>query len=147
MIPFAIPLALKTLPWRLIGLAAGVLAVLLCLWGLYSLIWQKGYDAADQKWKDAQESAEAKAQTDSWALVGNINEIDATATAAKTETSKIEVKYRDRIIRTAVDVYRDRPDCRPPAELWRENDEYARDLAAASGLGVSALSGREGAGQ
>lgn len=147
MIPFALPLALKTLPWRLIGIGAGVIAILLALWGVYSHVWHKGYDKANAEWNERQRAAEAKAQADSWALVGNINEIDATATAAKTETSKIEVKYRDRIIRTAVDVYRDRPDCRPPAELWRANDDYARDLATASGLGVSALSGREGAGQ
>lgn len=140
----AIALRLLLTYWKQLLAGIGVIGA---LWWAYSAVYGRGYDAADQEWKAVQEAAEAKAQTDSWALVGNINEIDATATAAKTETSKIEVKYRDRIIRTAVDVYRDRPDCRPPAELWRANDEYARDLAAASGLGVSALSGREGAGQ
>lgn len=122
--------------------ALGGIAVLVALWWAHSAIYSAGYDKANAEWTERQRAAEAEAQADSWALVGNINEIDATATVAKAETSKIEVKYRDRIIRTAVDVYRDRPDCRPPAELWRANDDYARDLATASGLGVSALSGR-----
>ena len=136
MIPFAIPLALKTLPWRLIGLAAGVLAVLLCLWGLYSLIWQKGYDAADQKWKDAQESAEAKAQTDSWALVGNINEID---TSTQQTVEKIRAVPRDKPRTIAIEVARDLPCLRVPDRLLDATNQYTSDLAAASGHRVIAV--------
>lgn len=136
MIPFAIPLALKTLPWKWIGIGAGVLAVLLCLWGLYSLIWQKGYDAADQKWKDAQESAEAKAQTDSWALVGNINEID---TSTQQTVEKIRAVPRDKPRTIAIEVARDLPCLRVPDRLLDATNQYTSDLAAASGHRIDAV--------
>ena len=125
---------------------AGV-GVLLALWWAYSAIYDSGVSAERNRWEARQRAAEAKTQADSWALVGDINAIDASVTAGKAETTRIEVKYRDRIIRTAVDVYRDRPDCRVPDGLWRANDEYADQLGAVAKLGVLVLRAPDEAGQ
>lgn len=147
MIPFAIPLALKTLPWKWIGIGAGVLAALLALWWLYSAIYDAGASSVQKKWDDAVRAAKAKAQADSWALVGDINQIDTSVQAGKTATTRLEVKYRDRIVRTAVDVYRDRPGCRAPDGLWRANDQLAGEYATVAKLGVLVLRSPDATGQ
>ena len=111
------------------------------------MIWLAGYDKANAEWEARQRAAEAEAQADSWELVGNINDIDTSVAAGKAETTKAEVKYVPKIIRTAVPFYRDNPVCRPPDGLWRANDEYADNLAAASRLSVGVLLPADEAGQ
>jgi len=130
MIPFAIPLALRALPWRWIGLGIGVLAVLLCLWGVYSLIWQRGYDAADQEWKAAQEAAQAKAAADTKLLNDAIAEIDQGITIDLEAINAVRTVYRDRVRTIAVDRYRDR-DCSLPDGLLGEVNRAASAYAAA----------------
>ncbi len=140
MIPFAIPLALKTLPWRWIGLGIGVLAVLLCLWGLYSLVWQRGYDAADQEWKAAQEAAQAKAAADTKLLNDAIAEIDAGIAIDMEAIENVRVVYRDRVRTIAQDVYRDNPECAIPSRLLGDINAAAQGYAAAaSGTGGAAV--------
>lgn len=129
---------------RILIYIGAAIAVLLALWGLYSHVWHKGYDAADQKWKAAQRAAEAKAAADSWALVGNINEID-TSTQQKVE--KIRAVPRDKPRTIAIEVARDLPCLRVPDRLLNSTNQYTRDLAAASGhriVAVPAADGTEG---
>jgi hypothetical protein len=136
MIPFAIPLALKTLPWKWIGIGAGVLAVLLCLWGLYSLIWQKGYDAADQEWKVAQQAAQAKAAADTKLLNDAIAEIDQSITI---DMEAIRHVPRDKPRTIAIEVARDLPCLYVPDRLLNATNQYTHDLATASGHRLEAV--------
>lgn len=140
----AIALRLLAAYWR--QLLAG-LGVVLALWWLYATVYDRGYDKANAEWTARQQAAQAQAQADSWELVDIFAAVDASVAAAKSETAKSEVKFRDRIIRTAVDVYRDNPVCRPPDSLWRANDQYAADLAAIAKLGVVTVQPFDGAGQ
>jgi hypothetical protein len=147
MIPFAIPLALKTLPWRWFMYGAAALAVLLACWWVVDAIGDSREEKVRAEYEAAQRAAEAKAQADSWALVGDINAIDASVTAGKANTKKAEDRYAAVIQGEAAVFYLANPDCRPPYRLWWANDQLARELATASGLSVSALSGDQGAGQ
>lgn len=119
MIPFAIPLALKTLPWKWIGIGAGVIAVLLGLWWLVDSIGDAREEKVRAEYEAAQRAAEAKAQADSWTLVGNINDIDTSLSADFAQTQQTRTIYRDRIRTVAVDVYRDRQ-CDLPAGVWSD---------------------------
>ena len=123
--------------------AAGVIAVLLALWAAYSAIWQSGYDEADAKWKDAQRAAEAKAQADSWTLVGDINAIDATV--AKT-VETIRYVPRDKPRTVAVEIARDLPCLHVPDRLLDATNQYTRDLAAAAGHRVIPVPSPDAAG-
>jgi len=105
--------------WPWLRYVAGGIAVLIALGWLYSAVWNRGYEAADDKWKAAQRAAEAKAQADSWALVGNINALDVSLSADMAETQKARTLYRDRIRTVAVDVYRDRQ-CDLPDSVWND---------------------------
>ena len=120
--------------WFMYG--AGVIAVLLCLWGVYSHVWHKGYDKANAEWTERQRAAEAKAQTDSWALVGNINEID---TSTQQTVEKIRAVPRDKPRTIAIEVARDLPCLHVPDRLLDATNQYTSDLAAASGHRVIAV--------
>jgi hypothetical protein len=135
MIHFAIPLVLKTLPWRWIGIGAGVIAVLLCLWGVYSHVWHKGYDKANAEWTERQRAAEAKAAADTKLLQDAIAEIDTNITVDMEAINAIRTIYRDKVVYKAVDVYRDRPDCRIPDGLRAQINAAASDYAATARSG------------
>ena len=132
---------------RILMYAAGAIAVLLALWWAVSGLVNHGRMLERAEWQARQRDAEAKAQADSWALVGDINQIDTSVQAGKTATTRLEVKYRDRIVRTAVPFYRDNPHCRAPDGLWRANDEYADQLGAVAKLPVGTLRGPDEAGR
>jgi hypothetical protein len=139
MIPFAIPLALKTLPWKWIGIGAGVIAVLLCLWGVYSHVWHKGYDKANAEWTERQRAAEAKAAADTKLLQEAIAEIDTGVTLDLEAIANVRTVWRNKVVYKAVDVYRDRPDCRIPDGLRAEINAAAGEYAAVAGTGNAAL--------
>jgi flagellar biosynthesis regulator FlaF len=138
MIPFAIPLALKTLPWRWIGIGAGVIAVLLALWGVYSHVWHKGYDKANAEWTERQRAAEAKAAADTKLLNDAIAEIDQSITVDMEAINAIRTVYRDRVRTIAVDRYRDR-DCALPDGLRAQINAAAGDYAATARTGNAAV--------
>lgn len=139
MLPFAIPLALKTLPWRWIGIGAGVIAVLLVLWGVYSHVWHKGYDEANAEWTERQRAAEAKAAADTQLLHDALAEIDTGITIDMEAINAVRTVYRDRVRTIAVDRYRDR-DCALPDGLLSDiNAAAASYAAAASGTGGPAV--------
>lgn len=97
----------------------GVIGVLLALWWAYSAIYDAGAASVQKKWDDAVRAAEAKAQADSWALVGDINQIDTSLSADFAETQKTRTIYRDRIRTVAVDRYLNR-DCDLPDGVWND---------------------------
>jgi len=138
MIPFALPLALKTLPWRWIGIGAGVIAVLLALWGVYSHVWHKGYDKANAEWTERQRAAEAKAAADTKLLNDAIAEIDTSITVDMEAINAIRTVYRDRVRTIAVDRYRDR-DCALPDGLRAQINAAAGDYAATARSGNTAV--------
>lgn len=143
-------LAALRLAWtfrRYIAIAAGVIALIGALWWLRSAVWHAGYDKANAEWEARQRAAQAQAQADSWEIVGKFGEIDGSVTTIHQETAKAEIIYVPKIIRTAVEFYRDNPVCRPPDRLWRANDDYAAELARSAGIGTSPLRGDKDAGQ
>jgi hypothetical protein len=97
---------------------AGV-GVLLALWWLVSALVDHGRSLERAEWEARQRAAEAKAQADSWNLVGDINAIDVSLSADFAETQKTRTIYRDRIRTVAVDRYVDR-DCDLPASVWND---------------------------
>lgn len=113
--------------WFIYG--AGVIAVLLCLWGVYSHVWHKGYDKANAEWTERQRAAEAKAAADTKLLQDAIAEIDTNLTVDLEAIANVRTRWRDKVIYTAVDVYRDNPDCRIPAGLLSEINAAAGDYA------------------
>jgi len=126
-------------PQRFAGIAADGIIILLvggALWAVHSHIWHAGYDKANAEWEARQQAAQAQAQADSWEIAGKFGEI-----------AKAEIIYVPKIIRTAVEFYRDNPVCRPPDRLWRANDDYAAELARSAGIGTSPLRGDKDAGQ
>jgi hypothetical protein len=140
MIPFALPLALKTLPWRWIGIGAGVIAVLLCLWGVYSHVWHKGYDKANAEWTERQRAAEAKAAADTAAPHAAIAEIDTSITVDLEAIANVRTIYRDKVRTVALDVYRDNPACDVPRGLLEQINAAASGYAAAvTGTGGPAV--------
>ena len=132
----AIALRLLLTYWRqlLIGLA-----VVGALWWAYSAVWHRGYDAADRKWNKAQEAAAAKAAADTKLLQDAITAIDEGITIDMEAISNVRTVYRDKIQFKAVDIYRNRPECRLTDELRNDINKYATELARTSGLGVSPL--------
>lgn len=132
---------------RYIAIGAGILAVLGLLWWAVSALVDHGRSLERAEWEARQRAAQAKAQDDSWEIVGAFGEIDTRTNVVHQETGKAEIIYVPKIIRTAVEFYRDNPVCRPPAGLWRANDEYAAQLSTASGIGLGSLRGPEDAGQ
>lgn len=141
---FAIGLLIKLLlrwgvPQRFAGIAADAIVVLLiggAVWGVHSHIWNAGYDARKAEDDAAQQAAQAEAQADSLEIVDAFSIQDAEAQAALVSTKAAEIRYVEKIIRTAVEFTRDNPSCRFPDRVWRESDEYADELARASGLGI-----------
>ena len=80
MIPFAIPLVLKNLPWRWIGAAAGVIAVLLACWWIVDAIGDSREEKVRAQYEAAQRAAEANAAADTKLLQDPIPEIDTGIT-------------------------------------------------------------------
>lgn len=116
--------------WFIYG--AGVIAVLLGLWGVYSHVWHKGYDKANAEWTERQRAAEAKAAADTKLLQDAIAEIDTNLTVDLEAIANVRTRWRDKVIYTAVDVYRDNPDCRVPFGLLGEINAAASGYAAAA---------------
>lgn len=112
-----------------------------------SSLIEHGRELERAEWKARQQAAQAKAQADSWEIVGKFGEIDTSVATIHQETAKAEIIYVPKIIRTAVEFYRDNPVCRPPDRLWRTNDEYAAELARSAGISTSPLRGDKDAGQ
>jgi hypothetical protein len=135
MIPFAIPLALKTLPWRWIGIGAGVIAVLLALWWVVDSIGDSREEKVRAEYDAAQRVAEAKAAADTKLLNDAIAEIDQSITIDLEAINAVRTVYRDRVRTIAIDRYRDR-DCALPDGLLGEVNRAAQGYAAAaSGTG------------
>ncbi len=121
---------------RILMYAVAAIAVLLALWWALSAIYDAGAASVQKKWDDAVRAAEAKAQADSWALVGDINQIDATV--AKT-VETIRYVPRDKPRTVAVEVARDLPCLHVPDRLLNATNQYTRDLATAAGHRVIPL--------
>jgi len=115
--------------WLAIG--AGVIAVLLALWGVYSHVWHKGYDKANAEWTERQRAAEAKAAADTAALNAAIAEIDTSITVDLEAIANVRTRWRDKVLYKAVDVYRDNPDCRIPFGVLSDINAAASSYAAA----------------
>jgi len=140
MIHFAIPLALKTLPWRWIGIAAGVIAVLLACWWVVDSIGDSREEKVRAEYDAAQRAAEAKAAADTKLLQDAIAEIDTGITVDLEAIANVRTRWRDKVIYKAVDVFRDNPDCRIPGSLLGEINSAASGYAAAvTGAGNAAV--------
>ncbi len=137
MIPFAIPLALKTLPWKWIGIGAGVLAVLLALWATYSAIYDAGAASVQKKWDDAVRAAEAEAAADTKLLNEAIAEIDTSVTIDMEAINAVRTVYRDKVRTVAIAA--DRPDCAVADGLLSQINAAAGDYARAAGAGSPAV--------
>jgi len=121
-----------------IFLGAGVIAVLLALWGVYSHVWHKGYDKANAEWTERQRAAEAKAAEDTRLLNEAIAEIDTGITIDMEAINAVRTVYRDRVRTIAVDRYRDR-DCALPDRLRAEINAAASEYAATARSGNAAV--------
>jgi hypothetical protein len=131
MIPFAIPLVLKNLPWRLIGIGAGVIAVLLACWWAVDAIGDSREEKVRAEYDAAQRAAEAKAAADTKLLQSAIAEIDTGITVDMEAIANVRTRWRDKVIYKAVDVYRDNPGCRVPFGLLSDINAAASGYAAA----------------
>jgi hypothetical protein len=147
---FLIKLLLRWgVPQKFASIAAdGIVLFLIAgaLWAVHSHIWHAGYDAANAEWQARQQAVQAKAQADSWKLVGDIHQIDTTLIQT---VEKIREVPRDKPRYVAVEVARDLPCLRFPDRLLDATNQYTRDLAAASGhriLTVPAADGTQGRG-
>ena len=138
MIPFAIPLVLKTLPWRWIGIGAGVIAVLLACWWAVDSIGDVREEKVRAEYTEAQRAAEAKAAADTKLLQDAIAEIDTGITVGMEAINAIRTVYRDRVRTIAVDRYRDR-DCALPDGLRAQINAAAGDYAATARSGNAAV--------
>ena len=138
MIPFAIPLALKTLPWRWIGIGAGVIAVLLALWWVVDSIGDSREESVRAEYEAAQRAAEAKAAADTLILQDHMAGIDTGITIDMEAINAVRTVYRDRVRTIAVDRYRDR-DCALPDRLRAEINAAAGDYAATARSGNAAV--------
>jgi hypothetical protein len=138
MIPFAIPLVLKTLPWKWIGIGAGVIAVLLACWWAVDAIGDSREEKVRAEYDAAQRAAEAKAAADTIQLQDAMAGIDANITIDMEAINAIRTVYRDRVRTIAVDRYRDR-DCALPDGLRAEINAAAGDYAAAARPGGPAV--------
>ena len=146
MIPFAIPMALKALPWRAILIGAGVLAVLFAVWRGVDAIGDAREEKVRAEWDASVRAAEAKAAADTAALVGDISIIDTTTMQT---VEKIREVPRDKPRTVAVEVTRDLPCLHVPDRLLNAANEYTNNLAAASGhrvIPVPAADAAEGRG-
>lgn len=136
MIPFAIPMALKALPWKLIGLAAGAIAVALAVWWLVDSIGDAREEKVRAEWDAAVRAAEAKAAADTVLLQDAIAEIDTDVAINMEAVEHVRTIYRDRIRTVAVDHYRDR-DCILPDGMLGSINAAAGDYARAAGGSVA----------
>jgi hypothetical protein len=136
MIPFAIPLALKTLPWKWIGIGAGVIAVLLACWWVVDSIGDSREEKVRAEYEAAQRAAEAKAAADTKLLNDAIAEIDTSITV---DLEAIRHVPRDKPRTIAIEVTRDLPCLHVPDRLLDATNEYTRNLATASGHRVEAV--------
>lgn len=134
MIPFAIPMALKALPWKWIGIGIAALAVLFALWRVVDAIGDAREEKVRAEWDAAVRAAEAKAAADTVLLQGAIAEIDAGVTTDLEAINAVRVVYRDKIRTVAIAA--DRPDCVIVDELRGQiNAAAAAYAAAAAGPG------------
>jgi len=126
--------------WAWLKYVLIAVACLLALWWLYSAVWQRGYDAADEKWKDAQRAAEAKAAADTKLLNEAIAEIDTGITIDMEAVANVRTIYRDKVRTIAVDTYRGSTACDVPGGLLEQINAaaqgYASAAASASGSAV-----------
>ena len=116
--------------WFMYG--AGVIAVLLGLWCVVDSIGDSREEKVRAVYDAAQRAAEAKAAADTKLLNDAIAEIDTNITADMEAVTNVRTLWRDKVIDTAVDVYRDNPDCRIPAGLLGEINAAASGYAAAA---------------
>ncbi len=141
MIPFAIPLALKTLPWKWIGIGVGALVLIGMLWwaisATYSAIYDAGAASVQKKWDDAVRAAEAKAAADTALLNEAIAEIDTSVTIDMEAINAVRTVYRDKIRTVAIAA--DRPDCAIADGLRAQINAAASDYATAAGAGNAAV--------
>ena len=137
MIPFAIPLALKTLPWKWIGIGAGAIAVLLALWWAVSGLVNHGRVLERAEWEARQRAAEAKAAQDTIQLQDAMAGIDAGVAIELEAIENVRVVYRDKIRTVAIAA--DRPDCVIADGLRAQINAAASDYAAAAGAGNAAV--------
>jgi hypothetical protein len=131
MIPFAIPLALKALPWKWIGVGVAAIAVLLAVWWVVDSIGDSREEKVRAEYEAAQRAAEAKAAADTKLLQDAIAEIDTGITIDMEAINAVRTVYRDRVRTVAVDRYRDR-DCSLPDGLLGEVNAAAKGFAAAA---------------
>lgn len=115
---------------RILIYVGAAIAVLLAMWGLYSHVWHKGYDAADAEWNARQRAAEAKAAADTKLLQDAISEIDASVTTDMEIINAVRVVYRDKIRTVAIAA--DRPDCALADGLREQINSAATAYAAAA---------------
>jgi hypothetical protein len=139
MIPLAIPLALKALPWRWIGIGAGVIAVLLACWWAVDAIGDSREEKVRAEYDAAQRTAEAKAAADTKLLQSAIAEIDTNITIGMEAINAVRTVWRDKVVYKAVDVFRDNPACRVPDGLLSEINAAASDYARAARPGGAAV--------
>ncbi len=133
MPPFLIPiLAFIRANWPWLKYATGAIVLLLALWWAYSAIYHKGYDAASAACEARQRAAEAKAAADTAALQSAMADIDTNLTVDMEAINAVRTIYRDKVVYTAVDVYRDRPDCHLPDGLLQQVNAAASGYAAAA---------------
>ena len=132
----AIALRLLLTYWKQLLAGIGVIGA---LWWAYSAVYGRGYDAADQEWKAAQEAAEAKAAADTRLLQDAIAEIDTNLTADMEAVTNVRTLWRDRVLYKAIDVFRDNPDCRIPDGLRAEINAVAGEYAAVAGAGSATV--------
>ena len=123
--------------WFIYG--AGVIGVLLALWGVYSHVWHKGYDKANAEWTERQRAAEAKAAADTAALNAAIAEIDTNITVDLEAIANVRTIYRDKVRTVALDVYRDNPACDVPGRLLEQINAAAGEYAAIARSGNAAV--------
>lgn len=131
----AIALRLLLTYWK--HLLAG-LGVVLALWGAYSAVYSRGYDAADNEWKARQQAAQAKAAADTAKLQTYIAAIDTGITIDMEAINVVRTVFRDKIRTVAIAA--DRPDCAIADSLRGQiNAAAAAYGAAATGASGAAV--------
>lgn len=123
--------------WFMYG--AGVIAVLLCLWGVVDSIGDSREEKVRAVYDAAQRAAEAKAAADTKLLNDAIAEIDTNITADMEAVNAVRTIYRDKVVYKAIDVFRDNPDCRIPDGLRAEINAVAGEYAAVAGAGSATV--------
>ena len=126
--------------WKPIVCAAAIVVV---AW----LSHNHGYDRAAARCAAAAEKAEDQAAADSAAIVEDYAAVDLGALTTLQAIERVRTIHHEKTRDIAHDVYRDRPGCALPEQLWRGSDQYTADLAAAAGVELGAVRPADAAGQ